>query len=84
MILASAYRRIEDVRIETIIISELKFRNVQRQVLGADFVERANNTALQDPPKALNRIRVNRANNVCWLPCRGLRCVLGSDSEGAL
>src|ERR1700683_678012 len=62
--LASAYRRAEDVRVTPIVIPELKFRDVQRHIFGANLVECADNAALKDRPEALNRVRVNRADNV--------------------
>lgn len=64
MVLASLNRRCENVIIEAVVIAELKFRDVQRHVLGADLVERANDTALEDRPKAFNRLRVDRADNI--------------------
>jgi hypothetical protein len=44
--LISLGRRTENVRVETVIIAELKFSNVQRHVLGDDLAERANDSAL--------------------------------------
>jgi hypothetical protein len=61
--LAPANRRSENVLIHPIVIAELKLRNIERQILGTDFVERADNTALQNRPEAFNRIRVDRSNN---------------------
>jgi hypothetical protein len=61
---ASAYRRSKNVLIKAVIIPELKFRDVQRHVFGADLVEAANDTALEDAPEAFNRIGVDRADNV--------------------
>lgn len=60
---AATNRRAEDVGVKPVVVSELKFRNVQRQVLGAHFVEGANNTALQNRPEAFNRVGVDRTNN---------------------
>jgi hypothetical protein len=54
----------EHVGIEPVIISELKLRDVQRHVFGARFVERADDAALEDRPKALNRVGVNSTNNI--------------------
>jgi hypothetical protein len=50
---ASLNRRSENVIIEAVVISELKFRDVQRHVFGAHLVERAHHAALEDRPKAL-------------------------------
>jgi hypothetical protein len=64
MFLASAYSRSENVGIEPIVVAELKFRDVQRHIFGRHFVERANYAALEDAPKAFNRVRVDRADDV--------------------
>jgi hypothetical protein len=45
-------------------VPELEFGDIQRQIFAADLVIDADNTALQDAPKALNRIGVYRADNV--------------------
>jgi hypothetical protein len=42
----------------SVVVSELKFRDVERQIFGADFVERADHPALEDALKALNRIGI--------------------------
>ncbi len=47
--LASTYRRVEDVIVESIVIPELKLGDVQRQIFGADFAERANHAICQVP-----------------------------------
>ena len=62
--LASLDRCSEDVRAVAIVIPELKFRNVQRHVFGADPVECADDPALEDPPEAFNRVCVDRADNI--------------------
>jgi hypothetical protein len=62
--LAALDRRAENVIVEAVIVAELELRNVKMQILFADVVEGANDAALDDTPKALNRVRVNRAGNV--------------------
>ena len=62
--LASVYHRTKDVRIGAVIIAERKLRDVEREIFGADFVERADHAAFEDRPKAFNRVRVDRADNV--------------------
>jgi hypothetical protein len=62
--LTSLNRRSEDVRIFSIIIAELEFRDVQRYVFGAHLVERAHHAGLEDRPEAFNRLGVNRADDV--------------------
>src|SRR5947209_836197 len=64
MILASRNCRSEDVRVSAIVVAELKFRNVERHVFAADLVERADNAALEDRPKAFDAIRVYEAVDV--------------------
>jgi hypothetical protein len=49
--LASADRRSEDVRVLPIVVSELKFRNVERHVFGADLTEASDDPALEDAPE---------------------------------
>jgi hypothetical protein len=45
--LASPNRRAEDICIHSVIISELKLRDVERHIFGADFVERADHARLK-------------------------------------
>jgi len=54
----------EDVRVPPIVVAELELRDVERHVFGADFVEGADNAALEDRPEAFNRVRVDRTDNV--------------------
>jgi hypothetical protein len=42
----------------------LKLRDIQWEILFIDFAEAANNTALDDRPKALDCVGVKRANNI--------------------
>ena len=49
--LASADRHSENVSVKSVVVSELKLRDVQRHIFGADFVEAADNPALEDRPK---------------------------------
>lgn len=62
--LTSLNRRSENVVIKPVVIFELAFRDVEWQIFFADFVIAADNRPLEDRPEALNRVRVNRANNV--------------------
>ena len=61
---ASLNRRAEYVGVMPVVVAELKLRNVQRHVFAADLVEAADDPALEDRPEALNRVRVDRADNV--------------------
>jgi 1,4-dihydroxy-2-naphthoate octaprenyltransferase len=49
---ATCYSRAEHVGRFPLIVAELKFRHVERQIFGADFVERAHHASLQDRPEA--------------------------------
>src|SRR5579883_2123484 len=60
---ASCYRRPEDIDVFAVVIPELKFRDVQRQILAADLVECADHAALEDARKERERRRS---------PCIGL------------
>jgi len=59
--------RPENVLVKAIIIPELELRNVKWHVLGANLVERANDTAHEDTPKAFDRLSMNRTDNVLLL-----------------
>src|SRR4051794_14999626 len=61
---ADCYRLPEDIGVVPVVVAELKFRDVQRQILGADLVERADDPALNQRPEAFNRLGVDRAVNV--------------------
>src|SRR3954454_2936079 len=54
----------EDVLIRPVVVAELELGDVQREVLGADLVEGADNTAFEDRPKAFNGVGVDRADDV--------------------
>jgi hypothetical protein len=56
--------RAEDIRIHPIVVSELKFGDVQRQIFVAHLVECSDHAAFENRPKALNRVRVHRADNI--------------------
>lgn len=54
----------EDVRVVPVIVAELELGNIEGHVFAADLVERADNAALKDRPEALNRIRVDCADDI--------------------
>jgi len=58
---AACYRRAKNIGVMAIVVAELKFSNVERQVLLADLVIGANNAALKDAPKSFNRVGVHSA-----------------------
>jgi hypothetical protein len=67
LVSAACYRRIEHGGIEAVIVTELKFRDVERHIFRGHFVERADHATLEDRPEALDCVRVNGANNVLLL-----------------
>ncbi len=67
MLSASLNRRAENVVVKAIIIPELKLCNVKWQVFAANLVERADDTSLEDAPKAFNRLSVNGTDNILML-----------------
>jgi hypothetical protein len=63
----TCYRKPENIRVMAVVISELRLGNIQRQVLGADLVIAAHDAALEEAPEALNRVRMDRADNILLL-----------------
>src|SRR5437868_6904438 len=61
---ASADSFAEDVGIVPVVVAELKLGDVERQIFGADFVERADHAALENRPEALDRLGMDRADDV--------------------
>ena len=61
---APRYRSFENIVVPAVVVPELKFRDVQRQILAADLVEAAHDAALQERPKAIDGLRVNDAIDV--------------------
>ena len=61
---APCYRGSEDIAVLAVIVPELEFGDIQRQVLAADLMERADHAAFEDRPEPLNRIRVDRTVDV--------------------
>lgn len=55
LVLASRNRCAENIGVEAIIVAELELCNIQRHVFAADFVEAADDAALEDRPKSFNR-----------------------------
>lgn len=71
---ASCYGCSENIAVVAVIVPELKFRDVEMQILFADVVEGSNDTTLEDAPEALNRIGVDSADNIFFLGMIG-RCM---------
>jgi hypothetical protein len=64
---ATRYSRTEDVGVIAIVVTELKFGNVERHILATDLVEGADNAAFHQRPETFNRVGVHGTNNV--IPC---------------
>jgi hypothetical protein len=71
LLIASSLRRLASfngcskyIGVLSVVISELEFRDVQMQIFLADLVVGPHNAALQDRPKALDCVRVDRADDM--------------------
>ena len=54
----------EDVDVAPIVVSKLKLTDVQRQIFAADLVEAPHNAALNQRPEAVDRLRMDRADDM--------------------
>ena len=61
---APCYGFSKDIGVVPVVVAELEFGDVQRQIFAADLVEGADDAALEDRPEAFNRVRVDRADDV--------------------
>jgi hypothetical protein len=61
---ASCYGAPEDVRVLAIVMAELKFVQIERQIFGADVVICPDDSALQERPEVFDVVRVNLAAHV--------------------
>src|SRR5690348_252180 len=61
---ASCYRNPKDIGVVAVVIFELTFCDVKRQIFFADLVIAADNRPLEDRPEAFNRLRVHSADKV--------------------
>lgn len=61
---AACYRGVENIDVLTVVMPELKFGDVRRQIFAADLVIGADNATLEDAPEAFNRVGMDRADNV--------------------
>src|ERR1700690_3062301 len=57
-------RRSENVVIHPVIVAKFKLSDIQRKVLFADVVERADHAAFENAPETFNRVRVHSPDNV--------------------
>src|SRR5216684_3142178 len=66
--LARSNRSAKNVCVISIIVTEGKFVDVQREIFGTDFVERADNAAFHHAPETFDGVGVNRPSNVFTAP----------------
>ena len=57
---ASLDRHPANIFVLPIVVPELEFRNIERQILGRYLVERAHDPALQDRPESLDGVGMGR------------------------
>lgn len=65
--LTSSNRLTKDVLVLPVVVPELELGDVERQIFGADLVERADDAAFKDAPEALDRVRMDRADYILAL-----------------
>ena len=56
--------RPEDIGVVAVVIPELEFGDVQRQIFAADLMEASHNAALQQRPENINRLSMHNAVNI--------------------
>jgi hypothetical protein len=61
---ASPDRRSENIRVLTVVITELELGNIERHIFSAHFVECADYAALEYRPEAFNRLSVDCADDI--------------------
>lgn len=61
---ARRYRRPENIMVIPVVVSELKFINVEMEILLTDLVEGANDPAFHDGPEAFDDVGMHRANDI--------------------
>src|SRR5579872_4399307 len=61
---ATCYGSAEDIRVVPVVVAELELCDVERQVFGAHLVERAHDAALDERPKAVDRLSVDGTDHV--------------------
>src|SRR5206468_6138718 len=67
-VLTRPYSRAEDIRIVAIVVAELELVDVERKVLVTHLVERADDAALYQRPKAFDGLRMDAAMHVLTIP----------------
>src|SRR3954462_7699117 len=61
---AGCYGNAEDIGVLAVVVLELRLSDVQRQILFADVVERADDRPLEDRPEALDGLSVDGADDI--------------------
>lgn len=61
---ATRYGSTEDVGVVPVVVAELEFRDIQRQVFCRDVVESAQDAALEQRPEAVDGLGVNHATDI--------------------
>src|SRR5258708_16248425 len=56
---ARPYRRSENVRVHPVVVAELEFIDVEREIFPADLMERSHDAALNQRPEAFDGVGVN-------------------------
>jgi hypothetical protein len=64
---AASYRLSKDVGILAVVVAELKFREVKRQIFLADVVIRPDDSALEQSPEGIERLSMNLTAHVLAL-----------------
>jgi hypothetical protein len=64
-------------------VAEFELGDVQRQIFSADFVETAHNAALDERPKAFERLRGDRADHILAARAIGKPLIARAVSAGA-
>ena len=62
--LASLDRRSEDIGVLPVVVTELKYRDIERQIFLADLVEASHDAALHERPEAFDGLSMDRADNI--------------------
>jgi hypothetical protein len=63
-LLTSADSRSEDIFITSIVVPELEFGNIERQIFPTHFVECADHATLKNRPKAFDGLSMNSADDI--------------------
>jgi len=65
---AYCYGRTENVGVLPVVVAPLEFRDVERQIFGADMVEATHNAALQQRPEAIDCLGMDQSAHIFTAP----------------